>query len=950
MLQVNFSGYNSYVTDSLYQWDLNQELNINGLGVTVAPVIVFSNKCLSKGIVVQSKLENDVITCAVPNALLQFSDDIIAHLCTEENQEYKAYECVKIPVIARVEPADYLYTDNVPILTYEAIEADIRTCHNEAIAKINKLDSEKATKAEVEIERKRIDNIVALPEGSTTADAELMDIRVGADGTTYENAGDAVRGQFGKLSLEIGKATALTKNHLLMQIYVKEGYTISSESGKFAGNETRSSLEYFKAFKESIIVCNSGYKMRVYKYDTMPHTSFIDYCGGWVSGRIVLEDGIYRVAVAKCNDSSISADEVKENVYFYQNMIHYNNNVFEMSSTDSCFVMNYTDTHTYNNTLPMYLEKDTFISANANFRLIKYDETKGILNGVLVENLNIYAVAETGWYILSFKKSVDIQGIEISKKENVAMRTKKKDFETSADEQMISYLNIPILKSDKPLLYLVFLTIDFGQSIKGYNARTLINNIDMSGEGYEEVRNNLIKYNYATKANVANNVFKRAFLFCVNPNIEHNTITLRTALTKTESVAGIHKVTEHKVYTFPEDCFLKDTIINYVNGVSDVGEIHDKPESVGVLNAILRAKQLTSINYTTTAVLPNQIADYEANTDLIGVPYSSTREIDKMIGINLSLHTFMTAIYNPKSKIYTEVLTTSNSKTFYGTVCSAFVAYCLGIPYNITTTQIPRWAGMAPKNKQGVKLGDVLVVSTETKAGHAMIVTDIVRDSYGRIISVEVSEAVQPLVRSIKRTYAKYLSLFDEGYNLYEYSPIDGVEYVASEYVPLLDETASEIIYPDIITNFGDKACVLMGTEVTVNIIDGTNYTAVEVYKDGVFVSENELMDVTLTLEAGEYEFRLVSSEGYSSTFIKAVDYNVSKNGNRISFSSNNAEPLNLSLVGTDYGNRYIIPFTEEDIANGYIDVNLEDYVAEIIYMKVYFKTDYGTVAIKVEL
>ena len=60
--------------------------------------------------------------------------------------------------------------------------SDLSEVNANLTAEINALDA-------------RMDEFVSLPEGSTTGDAELIDIRVGVDGKTYQSAGGAVRGQ-----------------------------------------------------------------------------------------------------------------------------------------------------------------------------------------------------------------------------------------------------------------------------------------------------------------------------------------------------------------------------------------------------------------------------------------------------------------------------------------------------------------------------------------------------------------------------------------------------------------------------------------------------------------------------------------------------------------------------------------------------------------------------------
>jgi hypothetical protein len=78
-----------------------------------------------------------------------------------------------------------------------AVREQITAEKNKRTAADTSLNSAIAT------ERARIDNLTKLGEGSTTGDAELQDIRIGADGKTYETAGNAVREQVGALKEDL---------------------------------------------------------------------------------------------------------------------------------------------------------------------------------------------------------------------------------------------------------------------------------------------------------------------------------------------------------------------------------------------------------------------------------------------------------------------------------------------------------------------------------------------------------------------------------------------------------------------------------------------------------------------------------------------------------------------------------------------------------------------------
>lgn len=169
MIRVNFSAYNNYVTDSLHQWDKNQDLSIHGLNLDAPPEIHFANVTMDRAIVRQAELIRNVVVVHIPNTLLQTAFPILAYIGRYEGQSFNVIETVEIPVIAKPRPDDYVFEDT-----------------DGEIYSYNRLEN-------------RMNAIIAGNSGQPN-NAELVDVRIGADEHVYTTAGEAVRTQISQLT------------------------------------------------------------------------------------------------------------------------------------------------------------------------------------------------------------------------------------------------------------------------------------------------------------------------------------------------------------------------------------------------------------------------------------------------------------------------------------------------------------------------------------------------------------------------------------------------------------------------------------------------------------------------------------------------------------------------------------------------------------------------------
>lgn len=376
----------------------------------------------------------------------------------------------------------------------------------------------------------------------------------------------------------------------------------------------------------------------------------------------------------------------------------------------------------------------------------------------------------------------------------------------------------------------------------------------------------------------------------------------------------------------------------------------------GVENARKKAQQIANIKWVPVGKIPKWKADgnsfFFEGHQYGGLPYSSVKEVDTFIGHNVSFYTFMTALKNPKSRLYTIDLSQEpyhgvQSATYYGTVCSMSVNYALGIDAPFICRDYPSigFEAVNPQNVDSIKICDVV-----WRRGHTMMVYDLERNiDTGAVETVSIFE-----VNSIpKYSREDFIRKWEDGnFTIMRYKYLGGnlaydpIPYVINDGDLAEIETYNEVICPD----KGDKSSYRTGEKVVIDVLDAafervvvTNVNSNKTYE--MMVEEGTCSFDTL--EPGTY--RAIAYQGETASdeaSFEVVDTNAFayKSGNNatINFNSSNAKPLYAILCNVTGGKYALKQFTENERQAGIASMMLPD--ADSCYVKVAFQGKYGII------
>ena len=263
----------------------------------------------------------------------------------------------------------------------------------------------------------------------------------------------------------------------------------------------------------------------------------------------------------------------------------------------------------------------------------------------------------------------------------------------------------------------------------------------------------------------------------------------------------------------------------------------DKPTSQGMENALKRARQMVDFRWTPIRPVPAGTPNLHVGGDKgcadcflpalrprYGVIYSSVRQYEKYVGVNVSFETFTTALANPDSVIYTRSQHGAGRRVynFYGSVCSGFASYVFDLPVRLPCSRWPKEPGVFKPDL--ASLNDLNLCDIVLKVGdHIAVVTAIQRDAEGNARLITVSEETLPSCIAVDYTPEEFRAFWlEKGYEIYRYAHLDRIPYTPDPYVYV--EGDPDLPVPPVnkafMTDYGDKANYMLGESVLFSVFE----------------------------------------------------------------------------------------------------------------------------------
>lgn len=167
---------------------------------------------------------------------------------------------------------------------------------------------------EIATERARIDQLTKMGEGSTTGDAELADIRVGNEGATYSNAGNAVRSQTKDVPAMMDNLQSP-----YVDISLLEQGSLNNTGTEITSSKVLRSVE-FHWNKNGKITAPSGYKVAIVNYAMQSdesgqmlqvYQSATDYGDSQTSSKADGDTEFRRLLIKRSDEADIDAEDLR---------------------------------------------------------------------------------------------------------------------------------------------------------------------------------------------------------------------------------------------------------------------------------------------------------------------------------------------------------------------------------------------------------------------------------------------------------------------------------------------------------------------------------------------------------------------------------------------------------------------------------------------------------------